>query len=72
VKKLHEELYELYSSLTIVRVTKLRRMGLAGHVAHMGEGRSMYRVLVGKPEAVRPLGRPPDKDGRIILRWMEV
>ena len=37
---------------------KLRIMSLAGHVAHMGEGRGVYRVLVGKPEGKRPLGRP--------------
>jgi hypothetical protein len=43
---------------TIVRVIKSRRMRWAGHVARMGEGRGMYRVLVGKPERKRPLGRP--------------
>ena len=42
----------------IVRVIKSRRMRWAGHVAHMGEGRGVYRVLVGKPEGKRPLGRP--------------
>jgi hypothetical protein len=41
-----------------VRVTKLRRLRWAGHVARMGEGRGVYRVLVGKPEGKRPLGRP--------------
>jgi hypothetical protein len=57
--KLHnEELHDLYSSPTIVRVIKWRRMIWAGHVARMGEGRDMYRVLVGKPEGKRPLGRP--------------
>jgi hypothetical protein len=58
-KKLHnDELHSLYSSLNIVRVIKLRRMWWAGHVARMGEGRGVYRVLVGRPEDKRPLGRP--------------
>jgi hypothetical protein len=46
-----------------------RRMGWAVHVARMGEKRSVHRVLVGKPEGKRPLGRP-SVDGRIILRWI--
>jgi len=49
---------DLYSSPNIVRVIKYRRMRLAGHVARMGEERGVYRVLVGKPEGKRPLGRP--------------
>jgi len=58
-KKLNnEELNNLYSSPNIVRVIKSRSMRWAGHVARMGEGRGMYRVLVGKPEERRPLGRP--------------
>ena len=58
-RKLHnEELKGLYSSSNIVRVIKSRRMRWAGHVAPMGEGRGVYRVLVGKPEGKRPLGRP--------------
>jgi len=57
-KKLHnEELRDLYSLPNIVRVVKLRRMRWAGHVALMGEGRDVHRVLVGKPERKRPLGR---------------
>jgi hypothetical protein len=57
-RKLHnEELNDLYSSLNIVRVNKSRRMRLAGQVARMGESISVYRVLVGKPEGKRPLGR---------------
>ena len=48
----------LYSSPNIVRVIKSRRMSLAGHVVRMGEERVVYRVLVGKPEEKRPLGRP--------------
>jgi hypothetical protein len=57
-----EELNDLYSSLMIVRVIKSRIMRWAGHVASMGEGRGVYRVLVRKPEGKRPLGRPR-------LRW---
>jgi hypothetical protein len=41
-----------------VRVIKSRRLRWVGHVAHMGEGRVVYRFLVGKPEGKRPLGRP--------------
>jgi hypothetical protein len=48
----------LYSSADIIRQIKSRRMRWAGHVAHMGEGRNVYRVLVGKTEGKRPLGRP--------------
>jgi hypothetical protein len=48
----------LYSSPNIVRVIKSRRMRWAGHMARMGEERGVYRVLVGKPEGKRPLGRP--------------
>jgi hypothetical protein len=69
-RKLHnEELSDLYPLPNIVRVVKSRRMRWAGHVARMREGRSGYRVLVGKPEGKRPLG-DPDVDGRIILRWI--
>jgi len=69
-RKLHnEELNDLYSLPNIARVVKSRRMGLAGHVARMGEDRGVYRVLVGKPEGKRPLGNQ-DVDGRIILRWI--
>ena len=58
-RRLHnEELNDLYSSPNIVRVIKSRRMRWAGHVARMGEERGVYRVLVGKPEGRRPLGRP--------------
>jgi hypothetical protein len=54
----NDELHDLYSLPNIVRVIKSRRMGWAGHVARMGEGRGAYRVLVGRPEGKRPLGRP--------------
>ena len=57
-RKLHnEELRNLYSLPNIVLVVKSRRMRWAGHVARMGEGRVVHRVLVGKPEGKRPLGR---------------
>jgi len=57
-RKLHnEELNNVYPSPNIVRVIKSKRMRWAGHVARMGEGRGVYRVLVGKPEGRRPLGR---------------
>ena len=58
-RRLHnEELNDLYSSPNIVRMIKSRRMRWAGHVARMGVERGVYRVLVGKPEGRRPLGRP--------------
>jgi hypothetical protein len=58
-RKLHnEELNDLYSAPNIVRVVKSRIMKWAGHVACMGEERGVHRVLVGKPEGKRPLGRP--------------
>ena len=58
-RRLHkEELNDLYCSPNIVRVIKWRRMRWAGHVARMGEERGVYKVLVGKPEGRRPLGRP--------------
>jgi hypothetical protein len=52
------ELHNFYSSPDIIRQIKSRRMRWAGHVARMGEGRNLYRVLVGKPEGKRPLERP--------------
>ena len=58
-RRLHnEELNDLYCSPNIVRVIKSTRITWAGHVARMGEERAVYRVLVGKPEGRRPLGRP--------------
>jgi len=57
-RKLHKyELHSLYSSPNIVRVIKSRRMKWVGQVACMGEGRSVYKVLVGRPEGKRPLER---------------
>jgi hypothetical protein len=61
-RRLHkEELYDLFSSLNVIRVIKSRRMRWAGHVARMGERSGAYSVSVGKPEGKRPLGRPKRK-----------
>jgi hypothetical protein len=73
VKKLHnEELRDLYSSPVIARIIKSRKMMWAGHVVRRGEKNS-YRLLVGKPEGKKPLGRPRNRwvdNIRIILeRW---
>jgi hypothetical protein len=54
----NEEVRDLYSSPSIIRIIKSRRMRWAGHVARIGEKRNSYRLLVGKPEGKRPLGRP--------------
>jgi hypothetical protein len=63
-RKLHnEELLAFYSSPSIIKMIKSRRMRWTGHVARMGEKRNAYRLLVGKPEGKRPLGRP-------IRRWV--
>jgi hypothetical protein len=64
-RKLHnEELNNWYSSPSIIRIIKSRRMRWAGHVARIGEKRNVYRLLVGKREGKRPLGRPK-------RRWMD-
>jgi hypothetical protein len=60
--KSSEELHNFYSSPDIIRQIKQRRMRWAGHVARMGEEIKVYKVLVGNPEGMRPLGRPR-------LRW---
>jgi len=69
----NEALNNLYSSPNIVRVIKSRRMRWAGNVARMGEEREVYRILVGNPEGMRPLGRPRRSGwiilGRISRRW---
>jgi hypothetical protein len=57
-RKLHsEELHNLYSSPSIIRMNKSRRMRWAGHVARIGEKMNAHRILVGNPEGKRPLGR---------------
>jgi hypothetical protein len=60
-RKRHEPLYDLYCSSNVVRVIKSRIMRWAGYTARTGERRGVYRVLVGKPEGKRPLGRPRRK-----------
>jgi hypothetical protein len=55
-RKLHnDKLHSLYSSPNIVRVIKSRKMRWTGHVARMGEGRGVYRVMIGRPEGERPI-----------------
>jgi hypothetical protein len=73
-RRLHnEERNDLYSSRNIIRVIKSRRMRWAGHVAHMGEGRGAYRILVGRLEGRRPLGRPrPRREDNIKMDLQEV
>jgi hypothetical protein len=57
-RKLHnEELHKLYSSPSIIRMIK-SRMRWSGHIARLGEKRNAYRILMGKPEGKKPLGRP--------------
>jgi hypothetical protein len=61
-RRLHkEDLNDLYSSQRIIQVIKSRTMRWAGHVARLGEKRGAYRILVGRPEGRRPLGRPRRK-----------
>jgi hypothetical protein len=60
----NEELHNLYSSPCIIGIIKLRSIRWAGHVARMGEKRNAYRILVGRSEGRRPLGRPR-------LRWVD-
>jgi hypothetical protein len=57
-KLYNKEHHDLYSSPSVIRIIKSRRMRWAGNVARMGEKRNAYRLLVGKPEGKRPLGRP--------------
>jgi hypothetical protein len=65
-RRLHnEELRDLHSAPSIIRIIKSRRMRWAGQVARMGEKRNAYRLLAGKPEGRRPLGRPR-------CRWVDI
>jgi hypothetical protein len=68
-RRLHnKELNDLYSSPNIFSVIKARRMRWAGHLARVGERRGVYRILVGRPEGRRPLGRPRHKwEGNIKM-----
>jgi hypothetical protein len=65
----HEELHNLYSSPSIIRVIKTRRMRWAGHVVRMGEKRNAYRILVGKPEG-KSHWEDQDVGGWTILKWI--
>jgi hypothetical protein len=68
-RKLHSvELHNLYSSPNIIRQIKLRRMRWVGHVAHMGEERKVYKVLVGKPEG--DYLEDQGVDGRMGSEWI--
>ena len=73
-RKLHnEEINGLYSSPNIVRVIKSRRIRWLGHVARLGERRGVYRILVGKPEGKRPLGRSRRRwEDNIMMDLQEV
>jgi hypothetical protein len=73
-RKLHnEELHHLNSSPNVVRVIKSRRMRRTGNVALWGRGRDVYRILVGKPEGKRPMGRPrPRWEDNIKIDLQEV
>jgi hypothetical protein len=72
-RKLHnEEFNDMYSSPHIIRVIKSRRIRWAEHVAHMEESRGVHRVLVGKPEGKRPLGRPRHRWKDIKMDLQEV
>jgi hypothetical protein len=63
-KMYNEELRDLYSSPSIIRIIRSKRMRWADHVTRMEEKRNSYRLLLGKPEGKRPLGRPR-------LRWVD-
>jgi hypothetical protein len=66
-RKLHnKELHDLYSSSSAIRIIRLKKRWV-GHVAQMGEKRNVYRLLVGKPEGNKPLGRPRHRG--VTLRW---
>jgi hypothetical protein len=75
-RKVHnDELHNLYSSPNIVRVIKLRRMRWVVHLACMGEGRGVYRILVGRPKGTRPLERPTHRwedNIKMDLREIEI
>jgi hypothetical protein len=70
--KVHkEELHNLYSSPSIIRIIKSRRMRWAGHMARMVEKRNVYRLLVGKAKGKRPLGRPRCRMDNIKMGLLE-
>jgi hypothetical protein len=71
-KLYNDEIHSLYSSPDNVRVIKSRMMRWAGRVARIGEGRGVYRVLVGRPESKRPLGRPRRRWENNIKMYLRV
>ena len=72
-KLLNAELHALYSLPNIIRNLKSRRLRWAGHVAHMEQSRNAYRVLVGKPESKRSVGRPRHRwEDNIKMDFREV
>jgi hypothetical protein len=73
-RRLHnEELHNLYASPNIIRAIKSRRMRWTGHVAHVGEVKNSYEILVGKPEGKTQLGRPRRKrDDNIRMGFREI
>jgi hypothetical protein len=71
-RKLHnEELHNFYSSPSIIKMTKSRRMKWAEHVARMRKKSNAYRILEGKPEGKRPLERPRRRWWTILKRILE-
>ena len=74
MRRLHnEELHSLYRSPNLVRMIKSRRLRWTGHVARMEEGRSAFKMLTGKPNRKRPLGRPRcrwEDNIRVDLNWV--
>jgi hypothetical protein len=73
LRKLYEELHNLFSSPSIIRMTKTRTMRWAWHVARMGEKRNACRILVGKPEGKKPLGRPRHRwVDNIKMVWLRI
>jgi hypothetical protein len=72
-RRLHnEELHNLYASADVIRVIKTRRMRWAGHVGRIGKMRNAYKILKGKSEVKRPLGRTRGRreDIKILLDWI--
>jgi hypothetical protein len=62
----------MYSSSNIIQAIKSRRMGGVGHVTRLGERRGANRILVGKPEGKRQLGRPRPRSSRSGLGGMDL
>jgi hypothetical protein len=69
-RKLHnKQLHNFYFSPNIIRMIKLRRISWAGHIAHMGEMRNAYKILIGNPQGKRPLGGSGNR-WDLILKWI--